>query len=216
MAGAVASLPGAAVPGWGAVFRLIRRVVAGLLALVVLYLSFTFVQVWWASNQDDRTPASAIVVLGAAQYNGEPSPVLQGRLDHAAELWEAGVAPIIVVTGGKQEGDRVGEGYASYDELRDQGIPESALKIEVDGTNTYEQLSAAKAIVDDLGGGDSVVIVSSPYHSFRSSAIGGEVGLQPHTSPSDESSSLSSLARETLAVSLGRIVSYRRLANWVG
>ena len=183
--------------------------------MLALYVGGTFFQVWQASRHDQAQEAGAIVVMGAAQYNGEPSPVLQGRLDHAADLWEAGVAPVIIVTGGKQEGDRVGEGFASYDELRDQGIPESALKVEVDGTNTYEQLSASKAIVDDLGGGDRVVIVSSPYHSFRSSGIAGEVGLVPQTSPSDESSSLSSLGRETLAVSLGRIVSYRRLANWM-
>lgn len=196
-------------------FRLIRRVVAGVLALVVLYVAVTFVQVWWASNQDDRTPANAIVVLGAAQYNGEPSPVLRGRLDHAAELWQSGVAPTIVVTGGKQEGDRVGEGYASYDYLRGLGIPESALKVEVDGTNTYEQLSASKVILDDLGAGSSVVVVSSPYHSFRSAAIADEVGLSPHTSPSAEASSLSALGRETVAASVGRIVSFRRLANWM-
>lgn len=196
-------------------FRLIRRVVAGLLALLVLYLTVTFVQVWWASNQDDRTPASAIIVLGAAQYNGEPSPVLRGRLDHAAELWESGVAPTIVVTGGKQDGDRVGEGFASYDYLRGEGIPEDALKVEVDGTNTYEQLSAAKVILDDLGAGSDVVVVSSPYHSFRSSAIAGEVGLSATTSPSVESSSLASLGRETIAASLGRVISYRRLANWM-
>jgi uncharacterized SAM-binding protein YcdF (DUF218 family) len=70
--------------------------------------------------------------------------------------------------------------------------------------------------VDQLGAGTTVVVVSSPYHSFRSSAIADEVGLAPHTSPSTESSSLSALGRETLAVSLGRIVSYRRLANWMG
>ena len=196
-------------------FRLIRRVVAGVLALVVVYVTVTFVQVWWASNQDDRTPVSAIVVLGAAQYNGEPSPVLRGRLDHAAELWESGVAPTIVVTGGKQDGDRVGEGFASYDYLRGEGIPEEALKVEVDGTNTYEQLSAAKVILDDLGAGSDVVVVSSPYHSFRASAIAGEVGLAATASPSSESSSLASLGRETVAASLGRIVSYRRLANWM-
>lgn len=197
-------------------FRWIRRLVLGALALVVLYLSVTFVQVWWASRADDRPPSSAIVVLGAAQYNGEPSPVLKARLDHAAALWEEGVAPTIVVTGGKQAGDRVGEGYASYDYLKSIGIPESALKVEVDGTNTFEQLSASAAIVDDLGGGSSVVLVSSPYHSYRSAAIADEVGLSAHTSPSEESSSLSALGRETLAVSLGRIVSYRRLANWMG
>ena len=204
------------MPRWAVVFRLIRRVVFGLGALVILYVAVTFVQVWWASRQDDRSPATAIVVLGAAQYNGEPSPVLKARLDHAAELYQAGVAPTIVVTGGKQEGDRVGEGYASYDYLRELGIPEEALKVEVDGTNTYEQLSASKPIVDDLGAGTSVVLVSSPYHSLRSAAIAEEVGLAPHTSPSTESSSLSALGRETLAVSLGRIVSFRRLANWMG
>lgn len=196
-------------------FRLIRRIVAGVLALAVVYVTMTFVQVWWASNQDDRTPATAIVVLGAAQYNGEPSPVLRGRLDHAAELWESGVAPTIVVTGGKQDGDRVGEGFASYDYLRGEGVPEAALKVEVDGTNTYEQLSAAKGIVDGLGAGSDVVVVSSPYHSFRSSAIADEVGLSATSSPSAESSSLTSLGRETVAASVGRIVSYRRLANWI-
>ena len=196
-------------------FRLIRRVVGGLFALVVLYLTVTFVQVWWASNQDDQTPAAAIVVLGAAQYNGQPSPVLKARLDHAAGLYDSGVAPTIIVTGGKQEGDRVGEGYASYDYLRDLGIPESALKVEVDGTNTYEQLSASKVILDDLQAGSSIVVVSSPYHSFRSMAIANEVGLAPHASPSEESSSLSALGRETVASSVGRIVSFRRLANWM-
>jgi len=197
------------------VFRLIRWVVSGLFALVVLYLTVTFVQVWWASNQDDQTQAAAIVVLGAAQYNGQPSPVLKARLDHAAGLYDSGVAPTIIVTGGKQEGDRVGEGYASYDYLRDLGIPESALKVEVDGTNTYEQLSASKVILDDLQAGSSIVVVSSPYHSFRSMAIANEVGLAPHASPSAESSSLSALGRETVASSVGRIVSFRRLANWM-
>ena len=197
-------------------FRWIRRLVLGALALVVLYLGVTFTQVWWASRQDERPPASAIVVLGAAQYNGEPSPVLKARLDHAAELWESGVAPTIVVTGGKQEGDRVGEGYASYDYLKGVGIPESALKLEVAGTNTYEQLSATRAILDDAGSGTDVILVSSPYHSFRAAAIADEVGLSPHTSPSDDSTSLGALGRETLASSLGRIVSYRRLANWMG
>jgi uncharacterized SAM-binding protein YcdF (DUF218 family) len=203
------------MPRWTVVFRLIRRVVFGLGALAILYVTLTFVQVWWASNQDDQAPATAIVVLGAAQYNGEPSPVLKARLDHAAELYQDGVAPTVIVTGGKQEGDLVGEGRASYDYLRDVGIPEEALKVEVDGTNTYEQLSASKVILDDLGAGGSVVVVSSPYHSYRSTAIADEVGLAPHASPSTESSSLSSLGRETLAVSLGRIVSYRRLANWM-
>ena len=70
----------------------------------------TFAQVWWASRQNDTSPASAIIVMGAAQWNGRPSPVLKGRLDHAAELYRQGAAPVIVVTGGKQAGDAVSQG----------------------------------------------------------------------------------------------------------
>ena len=91
-----------------------RRVRIGVLAAIglgVLYVGITFVQVVAASNNDDRTPADAIVVLGAAQYDGEPSPVLAARLDHALELWEQGVAPLVVTTGSKLEGDRFTEGY---------------------------------------------------------------------------------------------------------
>ena len=71
------------------------------LALVVLYLGFTFVEVWLASRRDQARPVQAIVVLGAAQYNGRPSPVLRARLDHAYDLWREKLAPTVVVTGGR-------------------------------------------------------------------------------------------------------------------
>jgi len=182
-------------------------------ALVIFYLTFTFTQVWLASRGDDRAPSGAIVVLGAAQWNGKPSPVLKARLDHAAELYRAGVAKTIIVTGGKQAGDRVGEGRAGYDYLKSVGIAESALKIEVDGSNTYDELSSAVQIVDQAKLGRSVTIVSSPYHAFRADAIAEEVGLQPHFSPASDESSLASLARETGGAALGRLISYRRLSN---
>ena len=161
-------------------------------------------------------PASAIIVLGAAQYNGEPSPVLQARLDHAAELCEAGVAPTIIVTGGKQEGDRVGEGYASYDELRRPGHP----RVGAEGRGRrHQHLRAALGVEGDRrrprrrrqrrGRVEPVPLVPVRRRSPTRSA------WWPQTSPSAESSSLSSLGRETLAVSLGRIVSFRRLANWM-
>ena len=79
--------------------RLGLKIVAGLVGLVVLYLAFTFGQVWWASRHDTNASASAIVVMGAAQYNGRPSPVLKARLDHAVELYHDGRAPMIIVTG---------------------------------------------------------------------------------------------------------------------
>ena len=76
------------------------KVVGAIVALVVLYLAITFAQVWWATRQSDDSPATAIVVMGAAQWNGQPSPVLRGRLDHAADLYARGVAPEIIVAGG--------------------------------------------------------------------------------------------------------------------
>ena len=145
--------------------------------LLVLYLGFTLVQVWWTSSRDDRPPAAAIIVLGAAQYNGTPSPVLKARLDHAAELYRAGVSKMVIVTGAKQAGDRVGEAYAGYDYLKSEGLPESALKIESTGTDTYEELAASVPILDAAGVGRSVVLVSSPYHALLATAIGNEVGL---------------------------------------
>jgi uncharacterized SAM-binding protein YcdF (DUF218 family) len=200
------------------VIRLVRvglKVVLGLFALLVLYLGVTFVQVWWASRQAPARPhpSSAIVVMGAAQYNGQPSPVLKARLDHAADLYEQGVAPMIVVTGGKKPGDRVTQGRTGFEYLRDRGIPESAIKIEVEGTNSYQELSAAALIIEQAGTEPEVVIVSDPYHSLRISQIAEQVGLTPHLSPDNTSSPLRSLVRETAAVAVGRIVGYRRLSN---
>jgi len=195
------------------VIRRLLKVGLGAAALLMLYVLFTFVQVWNASGRDDRTPSSAIIVLGAAQYDGRPSPVLKARLDHAAELYRDGVSGTIIVTGGKQQGDRVGEGLAGFDYLRHEGIPESALKIESGGTNTYEELAAAVHILDNAKLGRTAVIVSSPYHAFRADAIAEEVGLTPHFSAADDQSSTNSLVRETGGVALGRIISYRRLSN---
>lgn len=195
--------------------RIVVRVVAVALAALTVYLAVTFFQVWKASRTDEAVAADAIVVLGAAQWDGKPSPVLKQRLDHAVDLYEQGIAPVIVVTGGKQSGDRVTQGFAAYQYLKEQGVPESALRVEVDGTNTYEELSASANILAAEGLGDRVVLVSDPYHLRRSILIADEVGLEAHGSPADTGSSVGSLARETVAVAVGRIVSFRRLANWL-
>jgi uncharacterized SAM-binding protein YcdF (DUF218 family) len=197
------------------VIRWAIRVLGAVLALVVLYVGVTFVQVWWASNQDDTTPSSAIVVMGAAQWNGRPSPVLKARLDHAAELYRARAAPVIVVTGGKQVGDAVTQGQTGYQYLRDNGIPDEAIKVEVDGTNSYEELSASALILRQADVGRDVLIVTDPYHAERVHAIASEVGLDAHVSPTDADTSLRGLVRETAAVAVGRIVGYRRLSAWL-
>ena len=103
-----------------------RSLVAAL--IVVGYVFLTFLQVLHASGEDSREAADAIVVLGAAQYDGEPSPVLASRLDHAYELWETGVADIVVTTGSNRPGDRFTEGYAGFEYLRFAGIPEADLR----------------------------------------------------------------------------------------
>jgi uncharacterized SAM-binding protein YcdF (DUF218 family) len=194
-------------------WRWLPRIVIGLLVVGVLYVGVTFVQVWWASRQDDATAAGAIIVMGAAQYDGRPSPVLQARLDHAVQLRTDGYADLIVVTGGKQAGDRVTQGITGYQYLKSRGVPESDIKVEVDGTNSFEELSASALIVENAGVSDSVLIVTDPYHSFRVQQIADEVGLDASVSPAATGSSLESLARETAAVSIGRILGYRRLSN---
>ncbi len=183
-------------------------------ALVGLYILVTFFQVLRASGEDDRSPVDAIVVLGAAQYDGEPSPVLAGRLDHAYELWGSGVAPMVVTTGSNQEGDRFTEGFAGFEYLRFKGIPEDALLVVTDGASTYEQLAATahQLHIRDLG---SAVLVSDPYHSLRLKQIADEVGIESTVSTTDGSSSLRQLMRETAAVSLGRVLGYRRVDNWL-
>ena len=191
------------------------RILAAVVAIAAVYVGVTFAQVWWASRADHHAPASAIVVMGAAQWNGRPSPVLQGRLDHAVELYEQGAAPMIVVTGGKQAGDAVTQGLSGYQYLRDHGVPEDAIKIEVEGTNSYEELSASALILRQAEVGDDVVIVTDPYHALRVEEIADEVGLHPQVSPTDASSSVRQLGRETIAVALGRIVGFRRLAALV-
>lgn len=189
------------------------RIVGGLVGLAVVYLGITFGQVWWASRQDSTTAASAIIVMGAAQWNGVPSPVLKGRLDHAHALYEKGEAPIIVVTGGKQAGDAVTQGYSGFRYLRALGVPESAIRVEVEGTNSFEELSASAVIVRDAGGSDTVLIVTDPYHALRVASIADELGLQASVSPTDAHSTFQELFRETVAVAIGRVIGYRRLAS---
>jgi len=198
------------------VLRLLVRVgvLAGL-ALVV-YMGITFVQVWRATDADSHRPAQAIIVLGAAQYDGRPSPVLQGRLDHAVDLYGQGVASILLVTGGKQPGDRFTEAAASYRYLRERGVPDEHIVREEQGSNTWSQLAAASRILRDRRMFD-VVLVSDDYHAYRLDRIADELGLRAQVSPVDPGLSAAgkarALARETAAVAVGRVIGFRRLVD---
>ncbi len=196
--------------------RIVLRI--GGLAVIglVLYLGLTFLQVWHASNQSAQDQTQAIIVLGAAQYDGRPSPVLSGRLAHAVELYDAGVANTIVVTGGKQDGDRFTEAASGYQYLRDAGIPDSAILREEQGLNTWEQLAAATRVLRarDIR---RAVLVSDDYHAYRLDRIAHELGLQAQVSPVDPKLStrarVKAMARETVAVAVGRVIGFRRLVN---
>jgi uncharacterized SAM-binding protein YcdF (DUF218 family) len=177
-----------------------------------VYLVVTFVQVWSASRHDGARPAQAIIVLGAAQYDGRPSPVLAGRLDHAAELYADGIAPIVVVTGGRQPGDRFTEAAASANYLTEHGVPADAIEREVQGESSWESLAAASRFLRADGITD-VVLVSDPYHALRIAGIADELHLDAVVSPADTPSSFGSLLRETAAVAVGRIIGYDRLVR---
>ena len=186
-----------------------------LLAALVAYLVFTFVQVWLASRQDDAAAADAIIVLGAAQYDGEPSPVLAARLDHAADLYFRGMAPLIVVTGGRQEGDRFTEARASAEYLEDLEVPGGAIERETTSTHSWESLAAATRFLRE-DGVETVILVSDPYHSYRIEMIADDLGLDAsvsptRTSPTDGLSELRAMLRETAAVAAGRILGHDRL-----
>jgi uncharacterized SAM-binding protein YcdF (DUF218 family) len=190
--------------------RLVLWGIAGLFALVVLYVGGTFVQVWQASGRDHARRAQAIVVLGAAQYDGRPSPALQARLDHGLALYRNHVARVVVVTGGRQTGDRFTEATVGYNFFRRNGVPDRDIRKEVQGRTTYESLASVRRFLR-AEGKDDVVLVSGPATSKRLAGIASAVGLHAAVSPADGSPGIGSLVRETLAVSVGRLVGYRRL-----
>ncbi len=201
-------------PRW---LRIGWKVAAGVLALLLLYVGGTFWQVWQASREDQAQQAGAIVVMGAAQYNGDPSPVYEARLEHGLELYEQGLSDTVVVTGGRQEGDEFTEASAGEMWLQQHGVPESDLLLEVQGRNSWESLAASARILRGDGIED-VIIVSDPFHSKRLEEIADEVGLDAYVSPTDDSpvdgaAELRAMVRETAAVSVGRFLGYRRLMN---
>lgn len=179
-------------------------VTALLLCLVVP--GFIAFRVWHVARVDDRTTADAIVVLGAAQYDGVPTPVFQSRLEHAATLYEEGVAPQIITVGGNQPGDRFTEAGAGRAYLTELGVPPTAILAVETGTNTVGSLEAVALTVRDQGG-SSVVLVSDPTHSYRSRMMARDAGLDAWTSPTRQGpavwtreNQITSIIRETGAV----------------
>jgi uncharacterized SAM-binding protein YcdF (DUF218 family) len=195
--------------------RLVIGAIAVVAVVLVGYYLITVYQVWHAARQDDARKSQAIIVLGAAQYNGEPSPVFKARLDHAADLYKEGIAPMIVVTGGKLPGDEFTEAGAGADYLHTLRIPDEAILRETTSRNSWESLRASARFLRRRGI-TRVVLVSDPFHSLRIRLIAEEIGFDAVTSPT-ETSPIDGLAEwrrifgEGLRVAAGRIFGFGRL-----
>ncbi len=193
------------------------RAALGVTAIGAAYVAVTSFQVWQASRQDQARAVQAIVVLGAAEYNGRPSPDLKARLDHTYDLWARHLSETVVVTGGKQPGDRVTEATAAADYLAARGVPQAAILREVSGRNSWQSLESTAAFLKARQR-TTVLLVSDPYHDKRISLIAAELGLQPYVSPTRNSplgtgATLFNFAKETGEVAVGRIIGFRHLVD---
>lgn len=150
-------------------------------ALACAWLAALFTVVIWGAR-DTARPAGAIVVLGAAQYVGRPSPVLRARLDHAIALWQRGLAPRMVLTGGTGQGDTTSEAAVSRRYVVQHGVPDSAVLLEAQGRTTSASLRSVAAMMAARGV-DTVILVSDPFHMWRLSILAHRFGLTPLVSP---------------------------------
>jgi uncharacterized SAM-binding protein YcdF (DUF218 family) len=195
--------------------RFVVRVVTVLVVVVLAYLVVTAVQVWLTGRRYEPHPAGAIVVMGAAQYNGVPSPDLASRLDEALVLWHQHDADHIMVTGSKEPGDRYTEAEASAHYLTEAGVPPGDI-YQVGGSDSWENLAQAAPVLL-AHGDDTVLMVTDPFHEARSLAIASGVGLTAsptptRTSPIKGLATVPYYAKETVGVALGRIVGFDHLS----
>lgn len=160
--------------------------IGGILA-AALVLSIAAVAFFIATHVTDETrPADAIVVFGAAEYSGRPSPVLRARLDHAYDLYRRGIAPVVIVTGGFGGDPRFSEGGVGRDYLSRLGVPDVSLIAETQSADTAESAERVAAILR-TNGWHSVVAVSDAYHLFRVKQFLRRFGVTAYASPRPDS-----------------------------
>lgn len=173
----------------------------------ILLLGWTAAGIWQTSRADERPLSDAIVVLGAAQYDGQPSPVFKARLDHAHHLYDEQVAPLIVVLGGKQEGDRFTEAQAGAAYL-ERTLPADRVTGVQDGVNTLDSLQKFTGMAQERQI-RRIVLVSDPLHLRRATEMAEDLGFEAVGSPSRIPESVRTkrdgLVRETLNLTFYRI-----------
>jgi uncharacterized SAM-binding protein YcdF (DUF218 family) len=163
------------------------------LVVATAVIGFVALRIWDQGNRDERPPADAIVVMGAAQYDGRPSPVFAARLDHAIDLYHAGVAPILIVTGGKAEGDRTTEAASARDYATNHDVPDEAILAEDQSRTTLQSIRGVAGLMRDHGL-ETAVFVSDPSHMLRVLRMASDQGITGYGSPTRTSP----LERDTL------------------
>ena len=195
-------------------------VVVGIAIATLVYSLINLGSIVVVGSRDSGTRADAIVVMGAAQYDGRPSAQLAARLDHAISLWNDERAPTIAVTGGKLEGDRFTEAEASRNYLIEAGIPPDVIVEENQGTATWDSVQEISRVLKDIGA-QSVIVVTDPYHEQRSVLSFRQMGLQASASATESSplagrTLIERTLREALGISLGRLVGFDTLFDLTG
>lgn len=166
-------------PASGRLFVLLVVLAVGVAAVLVALVSADIVR---AADAQPLQHADAIVVFGAAQYSGHPSPVYRARLDHAFDLYQQGWAPLVVTTGGAAADPDFSEGGVGQDYLAHRGVPEPNLIAETQGSDTSESARRVAAILH-TNGVRSCIAVSDEYHVFRIGRLLAHEGLQVYLSP---------------------------------
>ncbi len=174
------------------VIRNLGQLIVAAIVGALLVGAWASYRIWDIGNHDDRPRADAIIVLGAAQYNGRPSAILKSRLEHAIDLYDSGIARYLVVTGGKADGDVTTEAASARSFAIGRGVPANAILSEDQGRTTLESLRGAAAILRDRGL-QTAVFVSDRTHMLRVLRIARDEGITAYGSPTTTSPSDSNL-----------------------
>ena len=162
--------------------RALGRLMASIVLAIIALWAASMAAVLLFSWMDQARPADSIVVLGAAQYDGRPSPVLRARLDHGISLWNNGMGKVLVLTGGRGAGDTTSEADVGRSYARKRGVPDAAILLENKGRTTRESMLGVAELLERRGI-KTAILVSDPFHMLRLSIIGRRFGLTPYTSP---------------------------------
>jgi vancomycin permeability regulator SanA len=159
----------------------VRLFLAVLVTVLAIWMSFV-VAIVDSGRREEAQRADAIVVLGAAQYEGRPSPVLKARLDHAAALWARGLAPMMIVTGGRGVGDTTSEAAVGRHYLVQHGVPADSIALDIEGLTTSQSMLAVRRVLGREAY-PAVILVSDPFHMLRLAILARRLHMIPLLSP---------------------------------